>query len=284
MRTIRLYRDLKNDQGTVVMRAGTEITMTFGKIRELQSLGVFNQVLQQLEEETLGESFGDDAVLSELTQSRTIKTTEEIQNTFKGMDVAHLQKSVDIFKAVVNAGDAYPWNRHVSLMFSYMDWLYAHSVNTAIISSMIGISLGYSDQKLAECILGAFFHDVGLTLIPRETIEKPSKLTEMEYTMVKNHCEMGHALLKDVGLPEISQQIILQHHERIDGSGYPYGLTMEKIHEESLITMIAEYFDTATTARSYKAPESPEKVFEQMYNNEKVFPRHIVEILRQNML
>ncbi len=284
MRAIILNKDVYDDDGTLVLTRGTEITMTFRRVRELQDLGVFAKVIQQIEEETLKESYVNDAVLSELAQSSTVKTTKEIQNTFPGMDIAHLQKATDILRAVLNASDQYAWRRHVSFMFSYMEWLYAHSVNTAVISCMMGISLGYDDKKLVECAIGAFFHDIGLTLLPRETLEKPSKLTDVEYAMVKNHCEMGYAMLKDTGIPEVSQQIILQHHERMDGTGYPHGLKGDEISEASFITMIAEYFDTATTARSYKAAEPGEKVFEQMYKNDTMFPRHIVEVLKENML
>lgn len=113
---------------------------------------------------------------------------------------------------------------------------------------------------------------------------KFSEFTEVEYAILKNHCEMGYSMINEVNLPEISKKIILQHHERLDGSGYPNKLEEREINPESMITMVAEYFDTARTTTINKPAEPIKAVIDKMYYADNLFPRYIVKVLMDMVL
>ncbi len=240
-------------------------------------MGVLKQVLAQIEEDNSEDAYSQ--IVDELTQPSTIKTIADLSVHFPKLDTKMVTRVAEIVNSVVTAGEKYSWSRYVSLLFSYVDWLYAHSLNTALISCVIAATLGYNNRQLVEIAIGALFHDIGLTLLPRETLNKPSKLTDLEYTMIKNHCEMGLSMLTNIDLPEVSKLIIIQHHERLDGTGYPFRLKGEEIHEASLITLITEYFETATAERSYKKAQPASEVIAVMKQQSHVFPAYIVDAL-----
>ncbi len=279
VRVASIKRDIFNEAGDLLYERGLKLELTEQTIAKLLEQGVLKQVLAQVEEDSTQEVYGE--IIKELAQKSNIKTTSELGKQFKGLSPQAIAKASAIVDSVVTAGDEYSWNRFISLLLSYVDWLYAHSLNTALISCTIASGLGYTNRQLVEVAIGALFHDIGLTLLPRETLNKPSKLTDVEYAMIKNHCEMGHSMLLSVDLPEISKSIILQHHEKSDGTGYPYRLKGADIHEASMITMIAEYFDTATTDRSYKKAQPVHEVIEIMRKDSHIFPPHIVNVLAQ---
>ena len=144
------------------------------------------------------------------------------------------------------------WYNYLAVLTNYLEWLYSHSINTALLSCIMGIGIGYNETRLVNLALGAILHDIGMTLLPKNILDKPAKLTDVEMAIVRNHCDMGYSMLDQTSLPKISKLIILQHHERNDGTGYPQSLTAEQITEEAKIVSIAESFDTATTERPYK--------------------------------
>ncbi len=137
----------------------------------------------------------------------------------------------------------------------YDDYTYAHSVNVGIYSVMLtkhifGLN---SDHDLEELGAGFFLHDIGKVKIDPKILNKPGRFTPEEFEIMKSHPEEGYNLLKDSKqlTPETSV-IVMQHHERADGKGYPLGLTNEEIHEYGKICSIADVFDALTSKRSYK--------------------------------
>src|SRR5665647_3333722 len=127
---------------------------------------------------------------------------------------------------------------------SYDDYTYQHSVNVCVLSIILGISQGYNRLQLQTLGTGAILHDIGKIKIPLEIINKPSSLTYEEYMEVKKHPWEGFKIINSLtDLPWSSAQAILQHHERIDGRGYPRGLTGVNILEYGLIVAVADVFD-----------------------------------------
>jgi len=110
-----------------------------------------------------------------------------------------------------------------------------------------------SQAHLMDFGVGAMFHDVGKTKIPSAILRKRGPLTEDEWEQMKRHPEMGIALLDPKSpFPDDSKAIILQHHERIDGSGYPKGLIGAEIHPFARVAAIVDVFDALTSRRTYK--------------------------------
>ena len=127
-----------------------------------------------------------------------------------------------------------------------------HSTRVAEYSVMIAKQMGYEGEKLEHLYYAALLHDIGKIGVPREIINKPSKLTDEEYEIIKSHTSMGGNILKEVSeIPDIATGA-LYHHERYDGKGYPKGLQGVTIPELARIIGVADAYDAMTSKRSYR--------------------------------
>lgn len=161
------------------------------------------------------------------------------------------------------------------------DSTYAHSLNVAIISRIIGKWLHFSNEELDTLTLAGLLHDIGKTKIPDEVLNKDGKLTDEEFQMIRNHPKYGYDILKSQPLNSHIKKAALMHHERCDGSGYPMGLTMEEIDDYALIIAIADVYDAMTAARSYPAPLCPFEVIAEFEKDglQKYKPKYILTFL-----
>ncbi|MBB3108299.1 HD-GYP domain-containing protein (c-di-GMP phosphodiesterase class II) [Paenibacillus phyllosphaerae] len=146
------------------------------------------------------------------------------------------------------------------------DYLYQHSLNVCIYSTMLGIASGYSRAELMNLGMGAMLHDVGKTQISVGVLKKPGSLTREEYEEMKRHAERGYLLLKDEpNIPLLVAHCAFQHHERIDGSGYPRGIAGDNIHEYAKWIGLVDSYDAMTTMRVYRTPMLPHEAMEALY-------------------
>lgn len=145
-------------------------------------------------------------------------------------------------------------------MHSLDDSVYAHCINVALISRMIGRWLHFEQHDLDTLTCCGLLHDIGKVMVPGEILNKPGKLTEDEYSIVKAHTKFGYELLHNQNIDSRIKHSALMHHERYDGSGYPNGLTGELLSDFAMIVAIADVYDAMTAARSYRVPLSPFQV------------------------
>lgn len=146
---------------------------------------------------------------------------------------------------------------------SYDDYTYRHSLCVAILSITTGISLGLNEHMLTEIATSALLHDLGKMTIPIEIINKPDLLTPEEYEIVKKHPVTAVEQLKSKCL--VSQSIlsgIESHHEKYDGTGYPYGLKGDEIPLYGKILAISDVYDALTSTRSYRRACFPNEAIE----------------------
>ena len=127
-----------------------------------------------------------------------------------------------------------------------------HGTDVAVLSIRIAHVLGLEEDRLTVLARAALLHDVGKKLLPRYILAKPGPLDSEEWALVENHPVSGHRMLVDAGLPA-EARIVLHHHERIDGGGYPTGRAGEDIPLESRIIAVADSFDAMTSERPYRA-------------------------------
>jgi len=133
------------------------------------------------------------------------------------------------------------------------NYTHQHSKNVARISLEIGRRMGLSQQELEKLEFSAILHDVGKIGIPDSILLKPGKLTDEEYKVIKNHTVYGAEILSQVKyVDEAILSGALEHHERLDGSGYPYGKKGEEISLFGKIIGIADVFDALSSKRTYK--------------------------------
>ncbi len=153
-------------------------------------------------------------------------------------------------KAIANAIDATsPWTKD-------------HSEKVAEISVEIGKALGLDDEELEKLRLGALLHDIGKLGIPPEILNKPEKLTPEEYEIVKEHPVWGYRILKPIKAFSDIIPIVLYHHERCDGRGYPEGLKCSQIPPLAKIVAVADVIEAMTAERPYKKPYPLDEVFD----------------------
>lgn len=141
----------------------------------------------------------------------------------------------------------------ISAIASHYDGYTAlHQKQVAALASNIGQRLGLEVHRVEGLYLGALVHDIGKIAVPSQLILKPGKLTPEEFTLVKTHVRVGVDMLQSVSLPWPVHAIIGQHHERLDGSGYPLGLAGEAIVIEARITAVADVFEAICEPRPYR--------------------------------
>ena len=147
-------------------------------------------------------------------------------------------------------------------MRQYDDLTFAHCMNVALISNILAGWLNLSEEDIETATLCGLLHDIGKLAIPDQIIKKPSKLTDEEYKIVKTHTIQGYNILKDQNINVHVKNAALMHHEKCDGSGYPFGLTGNKIDPFAKIVAIADVYDAMTAARVYRGPLCPFQVID----------------------
>jgi len=160
-----------------------------------------------------------------------------------------------------------------------------HSLNVCILSLFFGRSLGLNVQQLNELGIGALLHDVGKLRVPLDILNKPDRLTNDEFEVMKKHTLFGYDLLKNKN--ELSQEaldILQQHHERVDGHGYPYGLESQSIGLYSKIVKIVDVYDAVTSKRAYQNDISPYQALNCIYSDRNgAFDEELVQQFLKHM-
>lgn len=160
----------------------------------------------------------------------------------------------------------------------YDEYTYAHSANVMSLSLLVGVTLGYPLDKLRLLGIGALLHDIGKNLIPDFILNKPGKLTEAEFTVMKTHPEKGLRMVQNHrwATPEI-RGIILHHHEKWSGGGYPYGLKGNDIPEGARIAAVCDVWDALISNRVYKKGMPPNQAYKLILDSmDTHFERRIV--------
>lgn len=142
-----------------------------------------------------------------------------------------------------------------------------HQRRVAKLAEAIGRELGMPEARLEGLKLAAEIHDIGKIYVPSEILSKPTKLTELEYTIIKTHPQAGHEILKNIEFPWPIAEIVLQHHERIDGSGYPRGLKNGQILPESRILAVADVVEAMASHRPYRPAFGLDRALEEIKLN-----------------
>ena len=145
-------------------------------------------------------------------------------------------------------------------MREYDDMTYVHSINVALMCNVFARWLRMTEEETKLATLCGLLHDIGKIAVPEDIIKKPGKLTDAEYTIVKKHTLEGYNVLRAHNAPQPIINAALMHHERCDGSGYPFGIKNSKIDSFAKMVAIVDVYDAMTSARIYRGPMCPFKV------------------------
>lgn len=211
-----------------------------------------------------------------LTQTRFYKEYKHVVDLLKqSFEEIRASKEIPLEKMQeIATGSIAPLineEKAVSELLAGNPWDYYtfyHSVNVAVLSGMLGKWLGYSGDMLCNLILAGLLHDVGKSEIPIRILNKPSQLTWDEMEIMKMHTIYGYQLLQSASNVTMRVRLgVMQHHERLDGSGYPLKLTGGNIHQFAKIIAVADIYDAMTSDRVYRRKFTPFIVVEELFRD-----------------
>ncbi len=142
-----------------------------------------------------------------------------------------------------------------------------HQERVALLAVAIGERIGLSNERLEALRVASLLHDIGKIAIPAEILAKPARLTSAEIQLIRSHPESAYEILKSVPFPWPIAEFILQHHERLDGSGYPKGLTSDKIVLEARIIAVADVVEAMSSHRPYRPAVGIKMALEEIEKN-----------------
>lgn len=268
-------QDIYDDRGMLLISKDQKITVEVKN--RLKSLGKYDP------EKPSDADNIQDVVLATNDRQGTVPTsvTKGFVEKMNIHDNRILEKPNEVLINIIFGSKTEPWWIYVNALSNYVDWLYTHSIDVAMISLMIAVELGYSDEELTNLGIGTLLHDVGKLLVPKAIIQKPESLTDMEMSLVRQHCELGMSSLKGFNLPKEYIDIVMQHHERLDGSGYPRRLKGDEICRNARIVMIADAVDAITSYRPYRQPQTMDNAIKKLRNEEDKYPQELISLLEK---
>ena len=142
-----------------------------------------------------------------------------------------------------------------------------HQRRVTALACAVGRKLGLPEVKIEGLRVAGLIHDVGKMSIPSEILSKPTRLTEIEFSLIQGHSQVAYDLLKGIRFPWPVAQIVLQHHERMDGSGYPHGLRGEEILPEATILAVCDVVEAMAAHRPYRAALGVDAALEEITKN-----------------
>lgn len=172
----------------------------------------------------------------------------------------------------------------VAKLRSHDDYTFQHSMNVGIYAASLAAHLGLEKPEIERIASAGVLHDVGKMLVPAEVLNKPGKLNDEEFLVMKKHVEYGYDFLKKQGLPDDMLRLAYEHHERYDGSGYPRGLKDSEMSLAGKIGAVVDIYDAITSDRCYHKGMEPPSALKLMFKwadshiNKKVFEFFVMNI------
>ena len=242
-------------------------TLTSRAIAHLVKLGIWEVYIDSPETHDIVV----EGAISEFTRRRfLIEVNKEFQKISMSKDKRHININVDVLKRIVKTAlrELFANKRNLINLINlkaFDDYTYMHSIDVMIYSLVLGMIIPLPDDKLELLGLGAILYDTGFLLLPKSILEKPDKVTDEEFEILKNHTTLGYDFLESIiELPTVVRNVALSHHERWNGNGYPRGLKGEKIPIFSRIVAISDVYDALVSDRSYREAYLPHIALEYL--------------------
>ncbi len=255
--------DIYNNYGAILLHKDSILDLY--TIEKLESLGIKH--LKVFEEYTPVKTNKTPAIETVYKENVTkFKDMFKDIGNGKSLDTIRVQNIVsDLRSTYTSINDIL---QSLNSVRNIDDYTYSHSLNVSLLSSLISQWLGLDDTQCRLISYCGLLHDIGKSKIDPEILNKPGPLTESEFEEIKKHPLLGYRMLeKNIAINKNIALGVLLHHEREDGSGYPFALTSAKIHLYAKIVAIADIFDAMTSNRVYKSRQTPFDVF-SIYESE----------------
>lgn len=271
---MKIGKNIYSSDGIVLIAKDVVVTNEY--IKSLTKIGINGAYI----DDTISHDIQIKNVISDDLRIHAIKSMKEIYNNHSNIgrtveSVEHLAKN--IVSEILN-------NKNVMINMidikTFDDLVYSHSVNVAVMSSVIGIALNLDSKKIEKLIISALLHDIGKVFVSKDILNKTEKLTEEERILIESHTETGYRYIKTHYNISVTAYVgILQHHERFDGKGYPDGKKGEDISLFGRIISLCNVYDNLITENTNRKAFIPSDAIEYiMANNGQIFDPKLVKI------
>lgn len=223
-----------------------EITLTEKKLEEPTSAVAKNNISRYHEDDRAR------VQLSESVKKRVSEGVQYLYNNSESPEFSQASNTItnDLMKAI-NDNEAVAVD--ISALRASDEYTFKHSVDVATMSMIIAKKMGYPKNEVYEIGISGLLHDMGKSKIPLEVLNKPGKLSDEEFEVMKSHALLGYRILQEK--EEFSDSVkfgVLQHHEKMNGKGYPMGVSSDQIHKFAKIMSVVDVYDALVTERPYK--------------------------------
>lgn len=273
IKNAKLAKDIYDDDGKLLLKAGVELNEpVINKIKKLNIFSVY--IIDEYSENIIKE-----VIEPELRQ----KVIKIVKDQFVKFNVDDLYNKNSVhkddnerFQSILYVAnqllDEILSKKEVMLNLvdikSMNNYIFQHSINVAVISLIMGLKLNFHKFDLMDLCVGALLHDIGMIFVPKDIVNKKDELSSREYNVVKEHPKIGYEYLNEsFEISITSILVVLQHHERTGGQGYPYGKNIDEISKFSKIVAIADEYDALTSDRPFRRAISPNEALEYIMGN-----------------
>ncbi|MGE5507781.1 MAG: HD-GYP domain-containing protein [Chitinophagales bacterium] len=297
----RLLSDLPLDQalahgvyslsGKLLLPQGAKLTQRI--LQVLVRWGIAEVYLEGAPEETAISQRGSEAPVPTVpkpTSQAYRKAVGEIKRAMESLRLGEAVALTDVGRTcgnlVLSIAQDPDVLTYLHLLHYRDDYTFQHSVRVGVLAVLLGRWLRLPLAEQAQLAIAGSMHDVGKALIPLEILNKPGRLSEPEFQVVKTHPLAGHHLLSNTsGCSGMVARVALEHHERIDGSGYPHGVSRQETILASRIVAVADIYDAMTSDRVYRSGQPEYAVLAQLQEDgfstldpqvTRVFVEHLV--------
>lgn len=263
---MRLGKPAMREDGTIMLDAGIELTVSL--IERLKHWNIYVLDIQELVHDPGNASASFTAHYEPL-----VRNYKAFADTYRGVvdTVSHVFDDVRYFRkiplakfqeitkcSILDLIQQPNTLGFIHLIYNEQSPGYQHSLNVSVLSGVLGRWMGYTGEELEELIVAALLHDIGKTQLPPEIANHNGSLTTAEMEIMRTHPSLGYKLLSQLETFPLSiLSAVLQHHERLDGSGYPLHLRENQIHPYAQLIAIADAYDSLTAANTYLPRLSP---------------------------
>ncbi|MBP2024123.1 HD-GYP domain-containing protein (c-di-GMP phosphodiesterase class II) [Clostridium punense] len=253
-----LGKNIYTNDGLVLLRAGVKLKTQY--IKKLHELGVY---YIYVEDERLEDIDVVDDKLNLLKQE-TMKSLSSIMKNTGMLDKNNTKQCLamldELIDYVLELGDV---NKSLYDIKTHDNYTFLHCIDTALMCTFLGLSCNMTKESIREVTIGGLLHDLGKIKVSSTIINKNGPLTDEEFEEMKKHPIYGKELLEEnINIPHSSIVGIEQHHEKVNGKGYPYGLTGNEISKYGKIICICDVYDAVSSDRSYRNKFNPSDAYE----------------------
>jgi putative nucleotidyltransferase with HDIG domain len=200
---------------------------------------------------------------SEAMQAKQIQVEKKLRQSYKKLQRT-LEDIIEVITKIVEIRDLY---------------LVGHQEKVSKLATKIAQEMGITPDKIEGIRISSLVHDIGKISLPTEILNRPNKLIDIELALIKNHPQIAYDILKTINFPWPVAEIILQHHEMINGSGYPNKLKNNEILIEAKIIAVADVIEAMSSNRPYRSAHSIEEALEEISRNKGIlYDPEIVDV------